>query len=796
MSAQNNTTSAIHQQNTISLMDIWSISLSHWKWYAISVFVCVSVATLYLLCTPRHYTRQASVMIKQESKSHSVMQLGELGGDLGFTSTSSVDNELVAIQSPSIMLEVIKRMHLDYTYQIEGFFLNTTLYGKTLPISSEVIGLADNQVASFKMLLDNRTVTLRDFKSSADGVQVEDDNTLAQGQVGDSIQTPLGTIVVLPTSYFTEGQNMEILVVRNNYQVKLAGLKNSLVIDLNDKRSSIINISCTDVNIQRAEDIINTLIMVYNESWVKDKNQVAVSTSEFINDRLNVIENELGNVDTDISKFKSNHLLPNVSEVSSMAMSEMAASSASIRSLNTRLYMARYVKNYVQRGDAGFQLLPVNSGIENSSIEQQISSYNEMVLRRNSLVANSSETNPLVLELNNKLTELRGSIVIGLDNLITNLNEQVRAEQRNVDITTSRIAQSPLQAKDLLSVERQQKVKESLYLFLLQKREENELNQAFSAYNTRIVTPPMGSNVPTSPNSKKILGIAFLIGLALPFAVIYLKETLNTKVRGRKDLEKLASPFIGEIPLYKSRKKIDKNVPEYRLLVKARSRSIINEAFRVVRTNIEFMTNSFDKHTRVFIITSANPGSGKTFLLGNIAASFEIKDKKVIGVDLDLRRSSFSEFVGKPDKGITDYLTGQVAECPKYKVEGHPGFEIIPVGTVPPNPTELISSPKLQKLIDKLKEEYDYVFLDCPPIDIVADTTIIAPWADMTLFVVRAGLMERDMLPRIDAFYKEKRFENMALLLNGTISGHGSYGYGYGSYGYGGSKKDYYGNEE
>ena len=279
----------------------------------------------------------------------------------------------------------------------------------------------------------------------------------------------------------------------------------NLTVSLSDEKATVINLSYVDVCIQRAEDLLNTLISVYNENWVKDKNQIAVSTSMFINDRLGVIEGELGNVDENISSFKSEHLLPDVQAASNLYMTQSSETSSKILALNTQLSMARYIRGYLTSSNGQNQLLPANSGLESANIEKQISDYNAMQLQRNSLVANSSEQNPLVQDLDQSLKALRGAVVISIDNLITSLNTQIRSLQQNEKETTGKIAASPDQAKYLLSVERQQKVKEALYLFLLQKREENELSQAFTAYNTRIITPPTGKLEPTAPIKRNIL---------------------------------------------------------------------------------------------------------------------------------------------------------------------------------------------------------------------------------------------------------------------------------------------------
>lgn len=577
-------------------------------------------------------------------------------------------------------------------------------------------------------------------------------------------------------------------VVRSGLYGAVGTCSSRLSVALNDEESTVLSLSYRDVSPARAEDILNTVIAVYNENWVKDKNQVAVSTSLFISDRLAVIEGELGNVDENISSYKSEHLLPDVQAASNLYMAQSSQTSSQILALSTQLSMVRYIRNYLATTAEQNQLLPANSGLENVGIEKQISEYNTLQLQRNNLVANSSEQNPLVMDLDQSLATIRGAIISSIDNLEVTLNTRIRNLQRNEQQTTDRIAANPTQAKYLLSVERQQKVKEALYLFLLQKREENELSQAFTAYNTRIITPPMGSMVPTAPVRRNILLVAFALGLLIPAVIIFMRENMNTKIRGRKDLENLSLPFAGEIPLcgQKSRRAIlTKKVKEKNsVVVKEGKRDLINEAFRVLRTNVEFMSGE-EKHSQILVVSSFNPGSGKTFLTMNLAASLSIKGKRILVIDGDLRHGSASAYVGSPKTGLSDYLGERLEQLDEIiqPVPDYANLFILPVGTIPPNPTELLEKERFVTLMNSFRKEFDYILIDCPPVELVADTQIIESQADRMLFVVRTGLLERSMLNELEIFYKEKKFKNMALVLNGTEVNNRSYKYGY-RYGY------------
>ena len=782
----------------LRIQDLFILCLAKWYWFVISLAILLGAATIYLLKTPPVYTRSASLLIKEDGKSGSGNEAAGVLGDIDiFRTSTNINNEMLSMQSPAVMYEVVRRLHLDVNYTTDGRFYDPVIYGSDNPYEVSFFDLGDAESASFTLRPDkDGQVKLTDFTRNG-----EEADGNAVTALNDTVQTPVGRLLVNARPGSTAAQQT-VFVSRISMQDATAGYSSRLSVALNDEKSTVVNLTLQDVCTQRAEDVLNTLISVYNENWVKDKNQIAVSTSMFINERLGVIERELGNVDEDISSYKSENLLPDVQAAASMYMAESSETNAKIQTLNTQLSMTRYVRSYLTGASSRNQLLPANSGIENSGIEKQIAEYNTLQLRRNDLVANSSETNPLVVDMDHSLHALRDAIIRTLDNYVTTLNTQLRALQQSARQTTARIAANPSQGKYLLSVERQQKVKESLYLFLLQKREENELSQAFTAYNTRVIMPPSGSMVPTAPAKKNILLIAFVVGLIVPVAVIFLRESMNTRIRGRKDLEALTLPFVGEIPQAATKKKgtSDKKSTENNpIVVHEGSRDIINEAFRVLRTNLEFMTDK-EQHSNVIVVTSFNPSSGKSFLAMNIAVSLAIKQKKVLVIDGDMRHGSTSAYIGSPQTGLSNYLSGHVNNLKDIIVTDarHANLQFLPVGTIPPNPTELLFSDRLKQLIDTVRSQYDYIFIDCPPIEMVADTQIIEQLADRTLFVVRTGLLERSMLPELQRIYDEKKYKNMALILNGTVGSGGHYGYRYGyryGYHYGYGSGSYYGSK-
>lgn len=769
----------------VKLKDALFLFAGNWKWFVLSLIVALAAAYYYLQITPNVYMSTTSIMIKAEdSKGASE----DLFNELGIRPQGvNITNEIMSMKTIGVTTEIVKRLRLNTEYFHSGAFHDNLAYAMDLPVMVEMPDLLETDIAEFDLSLKNdSTVTISDI--SLNNQPLDGRYTFKLGQ---RVKTPLGTMQVLPTTYYVGGRKDNLLVKRTTMRGTVNDIHDRIIASQRNQKASIIDISFNDVSRARGEDILSTLVAVYNENWVKDRNQITTSTTEFIKDRLAIIEGELGNVDNDISDYKSRNLMTDVGTMGGIAVSQMTTSETQGREIDNRMYMTKYLRSYLTDGLHEKEQLPANSGIDNPSIEAQIQAYNALLLQRNNHLSVSSEQNPLVMDIDQKLQTMKGSILGSLDNELTMLNTQRRTVSSAQSQAVSKIAANPQQAKYLLSVERQQKVKESLYLFLLQKREENELSQAFTAYNTRVIEHPRSNPVPILPNSLMVFAVALGAGIIIPGSILLLIENFNTAVRGKKDLESLHAPFVGEIPLAtapkkrKGAKKMPKEVDDFRLVVKEKSRNVMNEAFRVVRTNLEFILG-FEGGHHVIMMTSMNPGSGKTFISANLATSLAIKGKKVIAIDLDLRKASLSKYVESPSQGVSNYLSAQVSDYHDVIVKlGE--LDVIPVGTIPPNPSELLFNPRLDKMMNELKEEYDYVFIDCPPVEIVADAAIISRYAEMTLFVVRAHLLDRAFLPDIEKWYQERRFPNLSILLNGTheeFSHYGYHKYGYHRYGY------------
>ena len=797
--SENQTNASFRQEDSLNIKDLMLLYLSKWRWFLLSLAVCIGLAVVYLLRTPSVYTRTATLLIEDNDKGGSISASEMSFADLGlFQSNTNVNNEIIAMSSPALMQDVVRRLHLDMTYSADGRFHDEVLYGSTLPVTVALNEFTDGESASLTMYVDTSgAVSLYDFRTVLNGENVRYKDVV-QGKVGETVETPLGGIVVNPTAFFHRvGSGMEITVSKSTLYGATTAYSSKLTVSLLQKEATVVSLSMKDVSVQRAVDVLNTLISAYNESWVSAKNQIAVSTSAFIDDRLRVIEHELGAVEEDISSYKSKNLIPDLQASSDLYIQQSSETEVKLLELSNRMYMVRYISDYMSREENAFELLPAGTGIESTGIEGQILEYNNKLLERNYLVASSSTSNPLVVDADQALQSMRATILTSLENYTVMLQNQMESLRQQESKATDRIAATPDQAKYLLSVERQQKVKESLYLFLLQKREENELSQAFTAYNTRLITPPVGSIAPTSPARMQILLIAFVLGLVIPMGVFFLKENGNTRLRGRKDLESMSVPYVGEIPMcdgkkssirYRLRNRTRRGAKndDVEVVVKEGVRNVVNEAFRVVRTNLEFMHVPSSGH--VYMTTSFNPGSGKTFITVNVAVSLAIRGRKVLVVDGDMRRATASRLLHSPSIGISDWLSGRETDMDRIllRTDIHENLWMMPVGTIPPNPTELLQDGRLKELFDALKDSFDYIFIDCPPINIVADTQIISKVADRTVFIVRAGLLERSMLPELEADFRDGRYPGLCMVLNGTVSKGGRYGYSYGySYGYG-----------
>lgn len=768
-------------ENAIPIQDLLFHCLAKWHWFAISLAIALGVAVLYILMTPPTYMRSTEILIKEDGKNSrgGNETLKNIGA--GFITTNA-DNEIKALKSPGIMREAVKRLSLDIEQYGDGRLTKGIIY-RERPLKIKFLDLREGDNATVMVMLNpDSTVELSDFTKNEKKLQGKCIATTD----GDTIQTPLGRIVLDRTPHIGMFIGNQIYVTKRNLEASVNEFCSKLSAGLVNEETSIVRISIKDISTVRATEILTAITEIYNEKWIDENNVAAVKTVEFIKGRADELKKELLALDKEIASYMSRNKLTSTTTKNLAQSVGNAGNEEQIAQINSQLELAKFLSNHL-KGHRN-EIIPTNTGVNVAGLENLIGEYNKKLLDRNRLAANSSDKHPVVVDYTSQLNEMHASISNAVDNHVAKLQKDASLASRQEQKEKIRVSVSTVQVKDLQTLTRQQKVKNALYLFLLQKLEETQLSKEFTASNNRILVAPGGSNTPIAPMQRQSITLALIIGLLLPTSIIFIREITNRKIRGRKDLEGIDIPFIGEIPLYSTDKKKSKKGHEKRsIVVKHGKRDVINEAFRVLRTNLEFM-NDKEKSSNVIIVTSFNPGSGKTFLTMNIAASLTLKGAKVLVIDGDMRHGSTSTYVGKPGTGLSDYLSGGIKEADNILVESNEcnGLYVIPIGSTPPNPTELLHGERFKELIGKMRKQFDYILIDCPPIDIVADTQIIEENADRTIFVIRAGLLDRDMLYELEEIYEEKRLRNISLILNGTYASQGRYGYRYGySYGYG-----------
>ena len=779
---QTNNSSNRNEQG-INLIDLLVYFASQWKWFLLSILVCGGIAWYSYARSPLVYFRSATVIIKDPSNKTSTTGLDRFDNIINKV---NVANEILQFRSKKLMREVVQRLHADISYQVEDGLRNNELYTQSPVLLSFPDALPEQHFALTVTPKDTNSVILSDFSgieaASSLTIPMNDTVTLGKGM----------RVVATPTNYYAQSWlGTAIRVQKLPVESMVNYYKGALGIQQEEEESSILTLALKDGSAARAEDVLNTLINVYNEEAVKDKNQVAVNTANFINERLIIIENELGGVESELESFKQRNQIVDIASSAGMYMSESQKYNTDALELETQLRLANFIKDYLTDPAKETDLIPSNTGIGDMNIESQINLYNTAKLKRDHLIDDSSANNPVVLELNNSLRAMKQNIIRAVDNMIVSLNVQRSDAQSREMRAQNRITSIPTKERKMLSIERQQKVKEALYLFLLNKREENALSQAMADNNARVIDGAEGSNSPISPNRNRILLLGLLVGLAIPSLACLGILFLDTRVHSRKDVEDIVSvPYLGEIPQDKEAGKLNEQESPF-LLAKEQRDSTVSEAFRILRTNMAFMARK-DLPQQVIIFTSLNEGAGKTFISKNLGMSLVLAKKKVILIDMDIRRGTLSRQFHLKKIGLTNYLADNTLLAEDI-IQHQDGFDIIAAGAIAPNPAELLMDERLDKLVTELRRRYDYIVVDSVPVGIIADATISNRIADLTIFVARAGRLDRRQLPDIELLYEENKLHNMALVLNGAdlrrrYGYYGYYGYSY-KYGYGKNNK-------
>lgn len=695
---QNNNSSNKNEQG-INVVDLFVYLASKWKWFLLSVLVCGGIAWLNYASSPLVYFRSATVFIKDPSNKSSTAGLDRFDN---LINKVNVANEILQFRSKRLMREVVKRVNADVSYRIKDGLRYNELYRQS-PLQISFIDAMPEQYISLTMTpKSGNTVHLSDIQGidtkPALALKLNDTVTIAKGM----------RIVVTPTNYYNASWNDVPIKVQKVPLESMANFyKGAVGIHQEAEEASILTLSLKDSSPARAEDVINMLITVYNEEAIKDKNQVAVNTADFINERLIIIENELGGVESELEDFKQRNQIVDIGSSASMYMSESQKYNTDALEMETQLRLANFIKDYLTDPTKETDLIPSNTGLSDINIESQINLYNTAKLKRDRLIDDSSENNPVVAELNNSLRAMKQNIIRAVDNMIVSLNVKRNDAQSREMRAQSRVTAIPAKQRQMLSIERQQKIKESIYIFLLNKREENALSQAMADNNARIVDEADGGDFPISPKRNRILMLGVLVGLAIPAVVFLLIMFLDTRVHSRREIEKAVGvPFLGDIPL-------DKEIAKRRrddssgVVVDADGDSLVSEAFRILRTNMSFMVRK-DSPSQVITFTSFNEGAGKTFISSNLAMSYVFAKKRVVMVDLDIRKATLSRHFGGHKVGVTNYIADSSVTVDDI-IQHTDNFDVIAAGHTAPNPAELLMDSRLDELFAELRKRYDFV---------------------------------------------------------------------------------------
>ncbi|MBO5820408.1 MAG: polysaccharide biosynthesis tyrosine autokinase, partial [Alistipes sp.] len=745
--------------NKISLTDLLNMILSNWYWFIISVIFCGSIALLYLNYKAPIYQRTATVLVKDSRKGSGteVTAFNDIIGGLG---RRSVDNEVHIFKSRRIMEQVVLKHDLTTRYSTKHGIRTIDLYGRT-PLIVKFINVDPAEVISFKYKIDGDNIYFSDFLN-IEGLKIT-------AKVGDTITTPLCDITTIATPYFDKNSNLSVMVNKMPLNEVVESYRKRLKCDIIDKQASVITISMVDQVPLRAEHVINGVIDAYNVDAIEDKQAISNLTEEFISERLATLGKELNIADSDIATFKQDNHLFSLKEEATLGAEEIKRLKKDKLALEVNLEMAEYILNYLHDTRNERALIPAStitmSGAS-SALEKHVELYNTNVLNYQRLLNASSETNPIIVDLGNQISNVRNTIISSLESHIEGLKLHIEQLTNEQNVADRRMQSSPNMEKEFLSKARQQKVKEELYIYLLTKLEENALMGATAESNARIIDRAYGSNRHVSPNSLMILFIAFVMGIFIPLAIIYIREIMDTMVRSRRDLDDaLSIPYLGDIPLYEGNKGNG-------IIVREDSRDALSESFRMIRTNLGFM--SVDKTIQVIMFTSSIPHSGKTFASSNLAMTLAASGKRVIVVDFDLRRRTFSKTLGHRNdrRGVTSYLTNKITSL--NDIISNSGLDenldFIYAGPQPPNPAEMLLSQRVDDFIAELRTRYDYIILDSVPAMAVADAMIIDRLVDLTVYVIRQGNLDRRHLPDIEQLYREKKFRNMCVILNGVTT--------------------------
>ena len=740
----------------------------YWYLFVGGIALALVAAFLYLrYYTVPQYSVYSTLLIKDDNSGTGVSSSEALSDLSTFKSTRNIDNEIQVLTSKSLMNRVVNELGLYTKQYAEGKIKDVELYDNSSPVKILVSSITPSAIGkSFTIYLkSNNKFEVDDYSGK-----------VSRYNFGQQIKKTFGIFTVLATSE-KNAPGTKITIQFQDLQKVSDYYNQALRVQPANKDASVLVLSLTDPIPAKAKDVLSKLIDVYNKEAVEDKNQMATNTIRFLDDRLQFLTTGISNVEKTVERYKSVNSLTDITTQASDYAAQASNYNAQLSEWAIQIDVLESLESYLKNAKSNNSTVPSTLGLKDETLLRLITKFNELQLERERMLRTTEPGSVFIQNIDEQLANLRVNI---LENL-RNIKKSLQITSNNLKASSgrfqSKIKQVPAMERELLEINRQQSIKQNIYSYLLQKREETALSLAATASTARVIDPAMGGDYPISPNRQAIYLIAILVGMGLPFAGIYIRDLLNNKVQTQRDVTSVTpTPIIGEII---------HNTSQQTVVINKESRSPIAEMFRLVRTNLHFAT--MGKQNLVLLVTSSMSGEGKTFFSINLGASLAIAGKRVILLDLNLRNPKVSSELKLPNGlGLTDYLINNdvFVEDIVRTSDSVPDMFVISSGTIPPNPAELMLSSRMNHLILQLKSEFDYIIMDTPPIGQVADAFNLSSFADFAIYLVRYAYTEKSQLDIIKSIYHNKTLNQPLIVLNDAKKNANAscgYAYGYGN---------------